>query len=118
MSDSLVTMTVERVRQQYLETLSDAMGAQEASWVQVSLNLDYLSEYRADCDTSAEISVTTVGRTSFTLSYRLYQGELPCVTGSCVLVNIDHSSGRPLPFTEMQRQALGREVLNFYRIPR
>lgn len=116
MGDSVVTFYFEKARVEYLASLAAAIGMRSVSWVQVSLRLDYLGSYLGDCDTRVEMSVTKVGNTSFTLSCRLYQQDELRVTGNCVLVNIDHSSHRPLPLSGEQRQVLNREVLSFYRI--
>ena len=116
MGDSVVTFYFEKARVEYLESLAQAIAMRSSSWVQASLHLDYLGSYLGDCNSVVDMSVTDVGNTSFTLSFRLYQcGELR-VTGNCALVNIDHSSNRPVALSSLERQVLNREVLSFYRM--
>lgn len=116
LGDSIVTFYFEKARVEYLESLAKTIAMRSSSWVQASLHLDYLGSYLGNCDSTVDMSVTKVGNTSFTLSFRLYQqGDLR-VTGNCVLVNIDHSSNRPAQLSSLQRQVLDREVLSFYRM--
>lgn len=116
MGDSVVTFYFEKARVEYLASLTKSIAMRSSSWVQASLHLDYLGSYLGNCDSRVDMSVTKVGNTSFTLSFRLYQHDELRVTGKCVLVNVDHSSNRPVHLSALQRQVLDKEVLSFYRM--
>ena len=69
------------------------------------VEVDYLREVGAG-DLLIDVSVLSVGRSSFRLRLAMAQGGGPVATAEVVLVAFDYTAGASVPLTEQQRAAL------------
>lgn len=74
--------------------------------VVVSLSLDYLRPISHGPELTAQVWVTKVGHSSYTVAYELIQNGHVAARARTVLVQIDPATGRPVPLSPTIRTAL------------
>lgn len=73
------------------------------------VEVDYLREVGAG-DLLIDVTVLSVGRTSFRLRLAMAQGGTAVATAEVVLVAFDYTAGASVPLTEQQRTALQQHL--------
>lgn len=109
-NNAKVVTIVEEARIQWLNKDAAAEGIYsfDTPKVVVSLNVEFRQPLSASADVNVGISVTQIGRSSFTLAYRGTQGGDHKFTAATKLVVLDSSTNVPRPIDENERSYLMR----------
>lgn len=105
LNNAVYVTVIEEARVAYLEDVLD-LSLAEMSIVVAGLSVDYQRPVTEPTSITVETTVSSLGSTSFDMTYTLYHGDSVVATAETTQVTVDPGSREPVDLPEAWRTGL------------